>query len=1330
MPNRDGGRLLLHSSRLLPWSLHSSSVDALVFLSVVTILCNALEVPCVSDNALSVASHAVLTLTGCDLPSRAPFVPIHLTSDSAGVLTNVTVLVVGGSVLPRLIPNGTTLTELSHVTVSITGARVGPYATSCSVNCSTTLRHSMSIVSASCEGLSRRCIVHNVVIYIVNTSVDIAVTLVAVVPAPLGSLLLSIDSSNGQQRSSIAASSIAVRAEECDISLSIDGTAAVDNIGIVGFTLRDDSVADNIDIQVTNCVVKLAVNFSAAKNVITGRAALFRFAGAYLTSNLTFDGVAVCIRGGRSVIAASALLPGYPDHPGTFSRTVYSATLTTFVYASRVHNATILLEAGTQVALSCECSRNCAVAPQGQQSFFTASAVFFDDGVNSFIYDATSISVVASGVAFAVTSPYQAVVVMLINVNTLQHVHTAITNCTVSMEARGLDCEARRSTVVYFTSRAPRDMRVAVADTSVSVSSEHGGAPIVFECVVDISNASHTVVGLHRVTMTAVGRPGSAQILANIAVMLYMVSSLFVVAANDASHVNTNLSVAVVNCSIQALQYCNLPATMVGVPYASLACSLSAVFAIQSMMTSTIVLSGVHVLRLAPEQLPLGASAVTSFVNATSLLLLSDMRLVVNSNPEFQSILSLVRRLGHELLNTVRVTISDANITASSNCTVSYANPLTQISTDVVALLNLPPTSTSSSYAISDACIGGPTVCVGSIVSAVGTEDMSNTTVAIRSVRNMNSLLTTRFATLVLSYSSTMVFADVAVTAAAGQLMYAVAQIDGGRIDFSQNSTASHLMIAGCVFAGLQQLLFPGSVNATAVNVTSGAKQVVLGCNLWDGRPLLTTDIQPNTTDLELRRFVDYPPSLFLDQSVHCDGFAQAVADKLYGATVASAVTAVTYVTTVVSSGGAGLVPLSGLQQSMAALGLAARCLQSPNGARTGDPPPFNSPLDNALLLRLPVGADELAYAAGAPLGNALLAVAVGVLLSLLLRAKRRMLAAATQSVIAARTAALVPCAALPGSIAGTYGRFLQPSVAACVTLLFAGAGDARSAACGALMLAVWAAYPAYCVHAVLWRGRTGPPHGQRAFVLRGRNTAVHQRRASQSHSCRGAITAVIDDAQRPVQAWAPRKRGVGVNGAADLAHAQLLLSTMESVFGGYVEGREWYFVAEWGVSVASGAVLGAAQVMAMYAGGASVCAAADVAAWAATAFTALQVALCVWLRPHSVRLELATAVLFGCVELLANVLLVAGDVDAAEAAVTTSAILELLLTVLFVLLDAARRWTVHGVGRNAPALDVVAADQSKKPRRPRPERKVKAMTASQSEQLQILVQMVCTYRR
>jgi hypothetical protein len=1318
MLHRDGSR-----------PLHSSSVDALVFLSVVTILCSAVEVPCAMDNALSVASHAVLTLTGCDLPDRAPFVPIHLTSDAAGVVTNVTVLVVGGSVLPRLIPNGTTLTVLSYVTVSISGARVGPYATSCSVNCSATLPHSMSIVSVSCEGLSRRCIVRDVVMYVVNTSVDIAVTLAAVVPAPLGSLLLSIDTSNGQQRSSIAASRIAVRAEECDISLSIDGTAAMDNIGLVGFTLRDDSVADNIDIQVISCVVKLAANFSAAMNVIAGRAALFRFAGAYLTSNLTFDGVAVGVRGGRSVIAASALLSGYPDRPGTFSRTSYSATMTTFVFASRVHNVTILLEAGTQIALSCECFRNCAVAPQGQQAFFTASAVLFDNGVNSFIYDASSISVVARGVAFALTSPYQAVVVMLINVNTLQHVHTAITDCAVSMVSEGQDCEARRSTVVYLTSHAPSDIRVAVADTVVSVSSEHGGAPIVFECVVDISNASNTVVDMHRVTMTAMGRPGSAQILANIAVMLYMVSSLFVVAANDASHVNTNLSVAVVNCSIHALQNCNLPITMVGVPYASLACSLSAVFVIQSMMTSTIVLSGVHVLRLAPVQLPLGASAVTSFVNATSLLLLSDMRLVVNSNPEFQSILSLVRRLGHELLNTVRVTISDANITASSNCTVSYAAPLTQISTDVVALLNLSPTSTSSSYTISDACIGGPTVCVGSIVSAVGTEVMSNTTVAIRSVRNMNSLLTTRFAALVLSNSSTMVFADVAVTAAAGQQMYAVAQIDGGRFDLAHNSSASHLMIAGCVFAGFQQLLFPGFANATAVNITSGAKPVVLGCNLWNGHPLLTTDIEPNTSDLELRRFVEYPPSLFLDRSVRCDGLAQAVAYKLHGATVASAVTAVTYVTTVVSSGSAGLSPLSGLQRSMAALGLAARCLQSPDGAGTGDPPPFNSPLDNVLLLQLPVGAEELAYAAGAPLGNALLAVAVGLLLWLLLRAKRRMLAASTQSVVAARTAALVPCAALPGSIAGTYGRFLQPSVAACVTLLFAGAGDARSAACGALLLAVWAAYPAYCVHAVLWRGRTEAPHGRRAFVLRGRKTAVHQRRGSRRHSCRGAITAVLADAQRPVQDWASRKRGVGVNGAADLAHARLLLATMEPVFGGYVEGREWYFVVEWGVSVASGTVLGAAQVMALTAGGSSVCAAADVAAWAAIAFTALQVALCVWLRPHSVRLELVTAVLFGCVELLANVLIAAGDVDAAETAVTTSAITELVLTVLIALLDAARRWTVVGDHGNAPVVDIVSADSSKRPS-PRPQRKVKVMTASQSKQLEILVQMVCTYRR
>jgi hypothetical protein len=81
-------------------------------------------------------------------------------------------------------------------------------------------------------------------------------------------------------------------------------------------------------------------------------------------------------------------------------------------------------------------------------------------------------------------------------------------------------------------------------------------------------------------------------------------------------------------------------------------------------------------------------------------------------------------------------------------------------------------------------------------------------------------------------------------------------------------------------------------------------------------------------------------------------------------------------------------------------------------------------------------------------------------------------------------------------------------------------------------------------------------------------------------------------------------------------------------VFGGCVRQREWFFAIE-GLSIVSGAVLGAAQAAAADADAAESC--NSVVEWAggsAIAFTVAHMLLCVALRPNSVRAELWASVL------------------------------------------------------------------------------------------------------
>jgi hypothetical protein len=1254
-------------------------------------------------------------------------VPIHLTSDSAGVVTNVTVLVVGGSVLPRLIPNGTTLTELSHVTVSISGARVGPYATSCSVNCSTTLPDSMSILSAASQ---RRLFVSTVSVVIENASVDLRLDVFGE-PVLVGALMLSVY----QQTAGVNVSSVLVAVRNSSIALAYSGTTL--SVGLVHVFAPPDSFVDRIDMSVARgSSVTLVVNMTTGTLVSGGiELAVFQLRGAL--SVLPRVAISwVTLTCSDSVLSAEALALG------TATASVVVSVLHV-MYASNMTRIRVFTDGHSVVKASCTCWKYCrASSSTFRMPYLTARFVFFLGPVNDNYPTGNFSDVVvnSSKSTFHVTAPMSAAVARLSRLDAWD-VQLLVELCNVFLTAEGQDTDNRESGVILTTLPTFLNTRIVVSNTNASLVTEHGGTQSVFEVIVGFDGAVDSSVLLTNVKLFATGFP--TPVYSSNGLLVFSLSTclcgVFSVAGSRQTPYHTGMHVRIVNSSIESSQNAPLASGTTGLYAVGL--TLFALSYGYSTRNSSIELRNVHLLRLHPTNQ--SSASALSFITVSSLVMMADSRSFLFSVPGTKDLVKVLAARFPQV-SVLFVEYRNVSVVVHLNCTVSYAYGLQTDDTHILSLLTLPDILSASSLAVNDSFPQQP--FSGTAIFAIGNRSISSSNITVDCIGSAESLLVVQYGTLVITTPGTSFLFSQVQLASRGSAHHTYVTLhdflfgaDRGAIQFTVTHEAAPLdpslgcvTITLCTCRGYTAVLMP---NITAVaratvvpRINSSASApppalVSFGCNMWNDAPMPSTAIFSNGREAAiLRPYVRYPPSSF-NATTSCQGFDDSIShvtsEQLQA--LERATSAVTYASVFIGGGLSSHGTLSGLQRSSSALRLSARCLATSTGA-VSNPPPFNSPLDNVLQLQLPVRSEELAYAAGAPLGNALLAVAVGLLLWLLLRAKRRVLAMAPQSAVAARVAAVVPYAALPGSIAGTYGMFLQPSIAACLTLLFASAGDARSAACGALLLTVWAAYPAYCVHAVLWRGRTGPPHGRRMFVLCGRKTAVHQRTASQSYSCRGAITAVLADAQRPVQVWAPQKRGI-LYGAPELAHARLLLSTMEPVFGGYVEGREWYFVVEWGVSVASGAVVGAAQVMALTgAAGASACAAADVAAWAAIAFTALHVALCVWLRPHSVRLELVTAVLFGCVELLANVLIAAGATDAAETAVTVSAITELVVVVLLAMASALRKWDAPAVKTTflSPSIGSsvgIAAPQSS------------SVTVSQREQLQILVEFVCASR-
>ncbi|CUG09708.1 membrane-associated protein, putative, partial [Bodo saltans] len=348
------------------------------------------------------------------------------------------------------------------------------------------------------------------------------------------------------------------------------------------------------------------------------------------------------------------------------------------------------------------------------------------------------------------------------------------------------------------------------------------------------------------------------------------------------------------------------------------------------------------------------------------------------------------------------------------------------------------------------------------------------------------------------------------------------------------------------------------------------------------------------------------------------------------------------------------------LQRSASVLRLASWCDASRTLNADSNEQLFTDVSDNPLGLSLPVQSVPLATAAGAAVGNALLVLVIGI-------------AQHGLHVVQHHTAVMVlplplrsfieqfPSSMLPGSLSGSYGSFMQPSLEACLVLLVSSQKSTAAWACGAVMVFVWIVFSAYCMYVILFAGRH-----RGTFVLKGvrcdhailhlslrNHTSLRSRSKQYFHLLSHIRTYLMNATSK----WDVRPATTG--NAAQRRETQRiapkqLLERMEGVFEGYEDRREWFFMVPWGLSILGGVVLGALTAMASDDASAA-CRASLWAAGVALVLGVAEVVLCVLLCPFTVRLELVATVTGLSLGVVGNALVLGGEDDVAGGVVSAA---------------------------------------------------------------------------
>ncbi|CUG69490.1 membrane-associated protein, putative [Bodo saltans] len=1269
------------------------------------------EVACDVDNH-TLVSHSTYTITNCARRDGSPFLLLVPGNDSSTLL-NVSVVVTFGTVLPMLLLDSMTLVE--NVAVLVSGARVSSVSEPPLVQLSAS---SMSMVFVNGHSFSS---VRGVALAVVNVTVTMDTESRYTNFGSIGACLLLVV--NMEDHGIV--DGIRVLVEESTVLQRFNSTT-YRSLGMMDISVGEECTIRNVNVTIASSAIQVFANFSSQ--------AYFWFPSTALVLIQTTTG------GPSGSIATDVyyatigkvLLQIEMNTVGTalgaMSGTAAYALASVVVLG--VHNVlaagvNITLSPGARVVAVCECSRLCGNqnidAPVGILSTYVVSfRSFLDRSSNE------NVTIALSGVTLTAKAPSGAYLIS-VYLTTTHRCIISLADLTFDSSLRGfyIGTEARSTSVVYFANVAMSEVTIALSNVSLASTVESGGCSSTISAVVstagNVSNSSFEITEAHLSTFVTVGVVTPLSLFGVSATLSAASTNLLSLLPPSLLLPSTveAITIRIVNSAVVAGHTSGVPLLTI---FTVVISSISAVSLITSVRSSNILIQRVVVQRTRP----LAAGAETWFprtytggaINVTSIVTALDISgLMYVFLPGSSSFVS-------SMIGPATVTTQTNVSVRISECNVSYATNLAPGLADVPAFFFAPSSLTASNYTIHNSSLlrqpdstTSRNVVVSPLVSGAFMAVLSNTTVDSTTISFSNSvslsavLLLVKFSSLRIAWKRTYVDAAppamrfiftrvTTMTAVAQALLFSVTY--GGSIHFVANSTSAATSLSSSLSAPLisvtqstfenyrfvfapNHTVLEGNLNSSNDNHQPAMVLLELGCtNLWNREPMsLAVAAEPRSPLLAYTAFPQIGSIHFPD----CQPARLPLRDFSVSAGAAGSVAAVVYVS-LLSRGSSAVTrgAATSLQRSMQVLRLWQRCRRSADddspfsedGANSS-PPLFSDLSDNVLGISFTFVDDEIFdFAAGAAFGNAIFVVALGALFHLLLVAKARVCQSLENSPIVSFIMDMTPAARLPGSIANDFGKLLQPSTAACTALLFGRSISHR--VCGAVLACVWLYYPVASAHAVLWRGRR-----DRQFLLVGaRVRSLRQTNDSGSVTTKQHLTKLVTFTASPTQEWKPRP-GCSHRGTKERHYSQYLLSNLSPVFEAFVERREWYFMVEWTMGILSGIVLGAASVIAAT-GGDEACSAAQWGTYSAIAFSVLNLVFCLLLRPFSVRLEIWMTIVISALELLAEVLVAAGDADASDSVVTTSATLELVVIAVVTLFLAYYHNTPSL--ENAPVAD------------------------------------------
>ncbi|CUG47331.1 membrane-associated protein, putative [Bodo saltans] len=870
---------------------------------------NNITIPCVNstdDNTPQpfVQSHSNYTLINCTSDLIFIDLAANTTAPSSsttfGVLENVTICVLGGTVLPRLYFSSTTMMQnvnIFVVGVNVTNGLISPGASQSSSS------PVMSIVDIS--GSSGNIVsIRNIAITIEKSELTLKANATAgggIVVSPLMYLVSTAKD--------VVISGVSLTILDSHISLHVNiselaGTVEHNIVALAAVGLPSLGSMGHLRLVVMSSSLTLsmiATEPTLGKYVDTDPTIFYVRAVnnelSYLSPNAIATNLtdAVFTFSNASSFNVSVVVPGTND----------AASVLSIRFFSVVENILVTVQNKTKMSVECVCGGSTCAAVQ--ERYPSARIV-----ETSFAATMTGITLNAQHATFMLNTPRLALAFTWQNALILRNVTLMVADCSFSAVSVHLNVNlaSRTQSLIDISSNDHATaVFVLVANSTIDFRIESGACKVAIGAVVGLlDNVSFSSVQVDNVTVTSSLIDGTAIVVNNTFItMLTMLTTIVNLAMQFPAYANTgqHIQINVRHSSVDATHSTKINES--AVTFLAIVVSLvSVVNIVRNMSDSTVYVEAVHVRQLFPP----AASSLQGIppVNPGNVLWnITTLANYFDATSTVLDTLNLAPQIVEEFLGGTPPTAGHTNMTTTiaGNSSVTWAPTIissSSSSSDHVALVTLPGVSIGASFQLSrSSTIGGASskYGIGSVLASIGKVTLRNSVVNASEISGVAMLLFVSVDALTLDGDDTALrFQKIELQRSAqdGQ-QFALRASDTTTIfvsPFGSTTLVPLLFIQQCTFQGFHALLMPKAftlLHSGSASVHTGVqnKLLELGCNAWDGVGLPAALVTSNKSLLPL---IKYPWGLF-NTSILCHGFQNWTSSKSLSSTMMLPIAAV-----------------------------------------------------------------------------------------------------------------------------------------------------------------------------------------------------------------------------------------------------------------------------------------------------------------------------------------------------------------------------------------------------------------------------------------------------